>query len=415
MKKSSTPLTISLFLLLLLSIITDVKGQPDLKQIEDAINSGSRYITDVLLDEKGKSNCEYSLIDGVWVDYEPAWHTGQLIFALARAHDITDNDKYLESAKKAANWWCSLQINDNPNLNGMLKAIHMAGVDFIVFATVSDGSAGLYYLSNKTGIDKYSAVPTQAGNWMYDHMYLPEEGLCYDLVDTLTGEVQKDWSIFWADKEKQVLTDVARPNNEGSIFLDMFKYSKDEKFREAFINLSNSLVDKQDEKGLWMDFTPNDRRNSSIHPRFNLWYAESLLNAYDLTGDEKYILAALKTARTYKDIQLKDGTFFYKNYIDGRPPDKSSVSGSTVAFAGIVYLRLLEAGYGDEFENDLEICSNWLLRNRFAEDHADPNLRGAFVETKVRLKKGRATIFNRDVGTSFAVRFLADYYDYLKR
>jgi hypothetical protein len=185
MKKLSTLTTTSLFLILFLSIFVNGNGQPNLKEIESAINSGSKYITDVLLDEKGKSNCEYSLIDGVWVDYEPAWHTGQLIFALGRAHDITDNAAYLDAAKKAANWWCSLQITDNPNLNGMLKAIHMAGVDYIVFATVSDGSAGLYYLSNKTGIDKYSSVPTQAGNWMYDHMYLPEEGLCYDLVDTL--------------------------------------------------------------------------------------------------------------------------------------------------------------------------------------------------------------------------------------
>lgn len=164
-----------------------------------------------------------------------------------------------------------------------------------------------------------------------------------------------------------------------------------------------------------MNFTPNDKRENYLHPRFNLWYAESLLNAYELTGDEKYVQAALKTAQAYKDIQLKDGTFFYKNYTDGRSPDKSSVSGSTVAFAGIIYLRLLEAGYGNEFEKDIDLCSNWLLRNRFAENHSDPNLRGAFVETKVRLKKGKAIVLNRDVGTSFAVRFLADYYEYLKQ
>jgi hypothetical protein len=412
--KTEQIFVLTLFLLLF-SIVSEAQNQAKLNKILDGINSGSKYMSEVLLDKNGKSNCEYSIIEGVWVDYEPAWHTGQTIYALSRAHDITNNDEYLSAAKKAANWWCSLEIKDNSKLNGMVKAIHMAGINYIVFATVSDGTAGLFHLYDKTGIDKYAAVPTQAGNWMYNNLYIPEKGLCYDMVDTLTGEVQKEWSAFWPDKEKQVLFDVARPNNEGSLFLDMYEYTKKEKYKEAFLNLSNSLVEKQYKNGLWMDFTPNDKRENSIHPRFNLWYAEALLNAWELTGDENYILAALKTARMYKKIQSKDGTFYYKNYTDGRSPDKSSVSGSTVAFAGIIYLRLLKSGYGSEFENDIELCSNWLLNNRFAENHPDPNLRGAFVETKVRLKNGKAIVLNRDVGTVFAVRFLADYYEYLKK
>ena len=404
----------TLILLLLLSPFTQAQNQEKLKSIVEGINSGSKYMAEVLLDKNGKSRCEYSMIDGVWVDYEPAWHTGQIILALSRAHDVTKNEGYLESAKKAANWWSNLQINDNPKLNGMLKAIHGNGINYIVFSTVSDGSAGLFHLYKKTGLKKYADVPTRAGEWMHRNMYLPEEGLCYDMADTLTGEIQKTKSAFWPDKENQVLNDVARPNNEGSLFLDMYKYTKEEKYREAFINLSNSLVDKQGEEGLWMQFTPNDSRDHSIHPRFNLWYAESLLDAYDLTGDKKYALAALKTAMMYKKLQSKDGTFFYTNFTDGTPPDKSSVSGSTVAFAGIIYLRLLKAGYGEELRKNIGLCSDWLLKNRFAENHPDPNLRGAFVETKVRMSKGKAVVFNRDVGTIFGVRFLADYYDFLK-
>lgn len=384
-----------------------------LREIEEGIVSGSKYMKEVLLDENGKSKCEYSIIEGKWYDYEPAWHTGQIIYALTRAYDITKNEEYLSSAKFAADWWCNLQINNNPPLNGMLNAIHGDGIKYIVFSTVSDGSAGLFHLYKLTGIEKYAKVPTEAGAWMLKNMYIPEKGLCYDMADPKTGEIQKDRSAFWPDKEKQVLNDVARPNNEGSLFLDMYKYNNEEKYKEAFINLSNSLVEKQGKDGLWMDFTPNDKRDHSIHPRFNLWYAEALLDAYDLTGEKKYILAAQKTAQRYKKIQAKDGTFYYTNYTNNTPPDKSSVSGSTVAFAGIIYLRLYRAGYGSEFEKNIELCSSWLLKNRFAEDHPDPNLRGAFVETKIRNKKGLAMVFNRDVGTIFAVRFLADYHDFL--
>jgi rhamnogalacturonyl hydrolase YesR len=387
--------------------------QEKLDLIIRKINTGSTYLANVLLDENGKSKCEYSVIDGIWVDYEPAWHTGQLIYSLSRAHDITGNPLYLQSAIKAANWWCSLQITDNPPLNGMLKAIHGDGIEYIVFSTVSDGTAGLFQLHKKTGDARYAEVPTQSGRWMYTNMYIPEKGLCYDMADPKTGEIQKVKSAFWPDKEIQELNDVARPNNEGSLFLDMFKYAHNETYKEAFINLSNSLVEKQGPEGLWMDFTPNDKRDNSIHPRFNLWYAESLLDAWDFTGDKKYLQAALKTAEMYKKLQQKDGTFFYTNFTDGTPPEKSSVSGSTVAFAGIIYLRLVKAGYSLEFEKYVEKCFEWLVKNTYAENHPDPNLRGAFVETKVRMTKGKTAVFNRDVGTVFAVRFLADYYDFL--
>lgn len=405
--------TVSLILEMAFPFQAIAQNQEKLDKIVQKINSGSNYMANVLLDENGKSKCEYSIIDGVWVDYEPAWHTGQLIFALARAHDISGNSYYLESAQKAANWWCSLQITDNPLLNGMLKAIHGDGIEYIVFSTVSDGTAGLFHLYKKTGEKKYAEIPTQAGKWMYENMYIPEKGLCYDMVDPKTGEIQKKRSAFWPEKEIQVLNDVARPNNEGSLFLDMYKFNKNEKYREAFINLSNSLVEKQGSEGLWMDFTPNDKSDNSIHPRFNLWYAESLLDAWDFTGDKKYLIAALKTAQMYKKLQQKDGTFFYTNFTDGTPPEKGSVSGSTVAFAGIIYLRLVKAGYASEFEKNVEKCYEWLVKNTYTENHPDPNLRGAFVETKVRMTKGKTVVFNRDVGTVFAVRFLADYYDFL--
>lgn len=398
---------------ILFIIAAYAQDQTETKKILAEINSGSKYIIDVLLDKNGKSKCEYSIIDGIWVDYEPAWHTGQIIYSLLRAHDVTGNKTYLSYARNAGDWWCKLQIDDNPVLNGMVKAIHGNGINYIVFSTVSDGTAGLYYLYTKTGVRKYATVPTQAGIWMFNNMYLPEEGLCYDMVDPVTGEVQKTRSAFWPQKEVQLLNDVARPNNEGSLFLEMYRLTGDEKFKWAFLNLSNSLVNKQGDEGLWMDFTPNNKDEHSIHPRFNLWYAESLLDAYDLTCDKKYLSAALNTARMYKKMQQKDATFFYTNYTDGTPPDRSSVSGSTVAFAAIVYLRLVKAGYGAEFIKNVESCFKWLVNNKFAENHPDPNLRGAVIETKVRMNKGRAMVFNRDLGTIFTVRFLADYYDYL--
>jgi hypothetical protein len=380
-------------------------------KIVDAINDAATYISDVLLDENGVSRCDYNMTEGKWYPYEPPWHTGQAIYALTEAYRITGNDKYLDAAKRGGDWWISLEIKDHPKLEGMLNAIHgdHAG-QVIVFATVSDGTAGLYRLYNATKDEKYADVPTRAGAWMLENMCLLEEGVCYDNVDPETGEVLTENSPFWPDKENQTLYDVARPNNEGSLFLDMYKYTGNEEYKDAFITLCESLVEKQGPEGLWMDFMPNHKSDGSFHPRFNLWYAESLIDGYELTGDKRYLDAARKTAQMYARVQKSDGTIYYKNHISGET-NRNSICGSAVAFSGIIWLRLLEHGAGEEFEDNIELSIDWIIKNRYFTDHPDPNLAGAVINTRLRNRHNKLWLVNRGIGTSFGVRFLAKYLD----
>jgi uncharacterized protein YyaL (SSP411 family) len=408
------PIFMVVFVLLLNMFFTDSYGQKDEDTQKEAIlksiHMAANYATDVLLDENGKSRCDYHMVESKWYDYEPPWHTGQIIYALTEAYEITKNQKYLDAAIKAGNWWISLEIKDHPKLNGMLYTAHGDNVgDVIVFATMSDGSAGLFRLSKVSGDKKYANVATRAGNWMMKNMYEHEHRVFYDCVDPKTGEVLKEDSPFWPEKTKQKLFDVARPNNEGSLFKDMYEHAGDEAHKDMFIELCESLLDYQGEEGLWMDFTPNNKQTGSFHPRFNLWYAESLLEGYDLTGNKAYLEAALKTARFYTKFQDKDGTMFYRNFIDGSQ-NENSVCGSTVAFAGIIWLRLLNYSVGEEFKENIEKSLNWLLKNQYSKNHSDPNLAGGFINTRLRHKKGKLWITNRDVGTSFGIRFLVDYY-----
>ncbi|MBC8402302.1 MAG: hypothetical protein H8E14_12505 [Candidatus Marinimicrobia bacterium] len=384
-------------------------GQKD--QIMTAIQSGAGYAATVLLDGNGKSRCDYNLMEGGWYDYEPAWHTGQIIYSLTRAYEITKNRKYLEAAKKAGNWWISLEIKDHPKLKGMLRAVHGAGVDYIIFSTVSDGSAGLFRLYNLTGDKRFADVATQAGKWMYANMYEPNSRMFYDAVDYRTGEVMKEWSPFWEEKDTQTLNDVARPNNEGSLYKDMYEYTRDEQYKTLFLDLCESLIEKQGSEGIWMDFTPNNKKEGSFHPRFNIWYAESLLEGYDLTGDKRYLESALKVGRFYVKFQQNNGAFYYRNYLDGSA-NRYSISGSTTAFAGMLWLRLLGYGVGEEFQENIEKSLKWILENQYSEDHPDKNLAGGFVEIRSKSKKGKIRVMNRDIGTSFSVRFLCDYYEH---
>lgn len=403
-----------IILLSALLLTGTVKAQsplPGKTEILEAIEGCTTYATNILLDESGKSRCDYNMVQGKWYPYEEPWHTGQIILGLLDAYEITKSPQALAAARKAGDWWIGLEIKDNPALKGMVGATHGddIGNDKIVFATVTDGTHGIFELSRITGDKKYAQVASNALGWMLEHMYYPEEGVCYDLADLKTGEIQKV-SPFYKDKKQQVLDDVSRPNTEGSPFKDAYEFTKDKRFKDAHLLLCNSLIDKQDENDIWMRYIPNHREVSSFHPRFNLWYAESLLEAYEMTKDRKYLEAAAKTARTYAKAQKVDGTIFYDNYTDGKPSDKGSVCGSAVAFAGILWIRL--AGYGyDEFVPNYERSLRWIIKNRYAANHPDPNLRGGVINTRMRMKKGQIWLTQRDVGTSFGLRFLAAYYN----
>ncbi len=390
-----------------------VEGKPPTKeQVLEAIDQSAVYASDVLLDSEGKSRCDYNMTLGKWFPYEEPWHTGQVVLGLLDCYKVTGNKKYLDAARRGGDWWISLEIKDNPKLKGMIASVHGddIGEEQLVFATMSDGSPGIFELTRVTGDKKYARVASSAAVWMLEHMYYPEKGVCYDLVDLKTGEVLTLGSPFHRNKPDQTLEDVSRPNTEGSPFKDAWEFTGDQRLREAHILLCNSLVEKQGPEGLWMDYMPNHKSEGSFHPRFNIWYAESLLEAYELTKDKKYLEAAAKTARAYAKVQKKDGTIFYDNYINGRESDRGSVCGSAVAFAGILWLRLAEYGY-TEFVPNYEASAAWLVANRYSADHPDPNVRGAIVNTRMRSKKGQIWLTQRDVGTSFGMRFLAAYYN----
>ncbi len=400
-----------LFLLVFAGLFTSAQS-PTRQELLKALDECTSYTMNVLQDKDGKSRCDYNMVEGKWYAYEVPWHTGQLILGLLESYKVTGDKKTLEAARKAGDWWISLEIKDNPKFKGMVAATHgdAIGNDQIVFATTSDGTPGLFELSRVTGDPGYARVATSASKWLLENMYYPEKGVCYDLADLKTGEVLKENSPFHKDKGIQTLEDVSRPNTEGSPFKDSYEFSKDKKFRDAHILLCNSLIEKQDENGLWMQYMPNNPEDSSFHPRFNLWYAESLIEAYELTKDRKYLEAAAKTARMYAKVQTKKGTIYYQNFTNGREPDKGSVCGSAVAFAGILWIRLANYGY-TEFVPNYERSIQWIIKNRYSINHPDPNLRGAVVNTRMRTKKTGVWLTQRDIGTSFGLRFLAAYYD----
>ncbi len=74
-------------------------------------------------------------------------------------------------------------------------------------------------------------------------------------------------------------------------------------------------------------------------------------------------------------------------------------------------MELSDYGF-KEFDANIQKSAAWIIKNRYAANHPDPNLRGSVIETRTRFKEGKAWLTNRDIGTSFALRFLVDYLDW---
>lgn len=417
MDKKSIPLPthhtfIKIIILCLLLILTNkiiVSQSLDKERILSSISQASDYACNVLLDESGKSRCDYDWTSGKWHVYESAWHTGQIIWALNETFHLTKDSSLLQRAIQAGQWWKSLQIKSPGKLSGFMAALHEGDIEnhYINFTTIADGTPGIFALSRTTGDVTYANVATEAGDWAVKNLYLPDKGVLYDIIDIRNGDVLTKTSPHY-EGDDLPLHLVTRPNNEGFLFGDMYLHTHNKLYLDVFRNLCNSLVEKQSPNGFWMDYHPNNVRQNKIHPRFNIWYAESLIKGFDIIGDSAYLTTALNTARAITRWQQKDGTIYYTNRPNGTF-DKSSICGSAVAFAGILWLKLFKLGY-TEFEPFIHKSANFIIQNQFPIDHPDPNLQGAYFETWTKSDQGKTKVYIRDIATAFGLRFMVDYY-----
>lgn len=377
--------------------------------IRQAIADGTRYAATMALDEAGMARGDYDIAKGQWEPFEPAWHTGQLVLALVDAYHITGDAAALAAARRGGDWWLAQEIRDHPKLSGMLNAWHGGRLGKLInFTTVTNGTEGLFALSRQTGDRRYADTATRAIGWLVRNTAVPNEALFYNIIEPDTGSIWTDKSPHHPDANPASLTQVARPNIEGSPFADVCTWTGDKAMCALQKRIADGLLKRQSANGLWMDFEPNDPDSGKIHPRFNIWNAEALIRTYDLTRERKYLDAAVKAMRAMAKLQRTDGTIYYDNFTDGRFRE-GSFTGSASSFAGLVWLQLRQRGVGDEFAPHIERSLAWVLANRFPADHPDPNLAGSFMDTRVRmLGGGRASLINRgDIATSFGLRFLA--------
>ncbi|MEO1247642.1 MAG: hypothetical protein AAFX56_18350 [Pseudomonadota bacterium] len=398
--------------LLLCSSIANADQEPpsDRDRILSAIRDAADYAATTLIATDGRGRIEYDLIAGRWRDYEVHWHTAQTAFGLLKAYELTGEPNYLQAATRAGDWWIATEFKAPHPFAGLVNAAHGDRLGSLInMTTITDGSNAIFELSRITGDPKYAESAVRSGDWLLENAYLPEYGLFYNIFEAETGEVWKDRSPHHPDvgPEDIKVTQVARPNSEGYLYADMCRFTGEQRYCEVFLSVADKKIDSQHPNGLWMDFEPNDPDTGKIHPRFNIWLAEAQLEAFELTGKKKYLKSALATARAMARLQDTDGTIYYRNFADGRTR-KTDFTGSAVAFSGLLWLRLEAEGYS-EFRDNIERSVQWLIDNQFDAYHPDANVRGAFLNTRMRRTDNGVAIYQRDIGTSFGLRFLVAY------
>jgi hypothetical protein len=369
-------------------------------EIRRSVDTAATYAADRLLGADGRARGDYDITTARWTEYEPAWHTGQLVAGMLGAYDVLGHERYLERAIDGAEYFIGLRIEDPPALRGMLRTWHDENNPNITMTTLSDGAAPIFDVYRRIGDQRILEALRDAGDWMIG-LYIPERRLFFDVINPDGRVMGRDFPM-----DPSINKDDARYGTEGSFFAHLYRATKDEKYLRYFLEPAQRMVADQ-QNGVWPQFRPNDPDSGSLHGRFNLWYAEAMLEAYDLTGEKKFLEAALATARTYAAFPDPDGTLYYRHRLDGWR-SVSSPSGSVVAFTGILWLRLSQLGY-HEFDPLIERAVDWLLANQYPSDHPDPNLAGGYFELWTKVHEGDFRVFHRDIATAFGLRFLTDY------
>jgi len=393
--------------------------------VHQAMTETARYVATILVQPSGKGRTDYDLVTGKWSDYETHWHTGQAIWGLVESASLINDPALMQAAMRAGNWWISTEYQSPHPFAGLVDATHGDKLGPLLnWTTIADGTPGLFALSRTTQDPRYADSATRSGRWLWENTRVPDEveggeGLFYNIFDPSRGVVVTNWNPHKqgavynpaADYGSPPITELARPNIEGFLFADMCRHTQEQKWCDRFIEQAEFALARQHENGLWMEFEPNDPETGNVHPRFNIWNAEALLEAYSITGEMRFLDGAERTAIFYRDIAKKDGTIHYRLNTDGSS-QRGSITGSAVAFNGILMLRLRDFGKSD-FDAAIDRSADWLIKNRYSADHPDANVAAAVVNTRYKTGGGKTQLIQRDVGSTW-IRFVCGHAAHLR-
>ena len=379
----------------------------DIKTIENSIENGVSWIFNCAQVTDKNHPCygglinDYDMATLQWNIYESFWHTAQAVRAL-----LALGKTQMPEVNLMLNYLAKRIIDapENSRINGAICRVEGRRKGELATTTLTDGLPGVVdaYLATKQPELLFSLK--RSGYWLENCALDSKTGFCYSFMDGQTGiptlhqTYHKDDHPEFANK---------RPEAEGASLLLLARLLNQPKLETAYKNILDYLVSDQYPDGIWWNWSCNRRNPNLAHARYNLWHAHSLLDGYTAFGEEKYLQAAMKTARFYQQAQQLDGNIPYSIAPNGKGISQQ-ICGSAIAMSALLWLRLLSLNWDQSMADSVKLSAEFLLYTQFSMDFFDKNLRGAFFESSVVApNSGFSLVKVRDIATIFSLQFFA--------
>lgn len=336
---------------------------------------------------------EYDTRTAEWSLNGPVWHTGQAIRAVLIAHRHGGDAMLLEAALAMGDYVARNIVSDPAGSNdGLLLAYEGDNVT-VNNQTVFETLPGLFDLAEVTGDDAWIGHARRVADFalggynaseglLADHYHVNDRRFIIDPDNVLPGRITLDDAVL------ATLSDL----------------TGDVRYRDVFLAMVGRALRDEDPAGTWVVYPPWHRDTGRLHIRASWWWGYPMLTAHDLTGDVRFLDAAVRAGDWYLQQQHLDGGFPYAPLVSGKHGSFAlATSGSAVS---IILWASIFARTGDErYREPIRRSLRFLAAAQLAPDADDPNVRGALWET---LNVPDGTVAPgyrvRDIAPIFAVR-----------
>lgn len=340
-------------------------------------------------DYVGATRTEYDTKARRWSLNGPVWHTGQAIRAMLVAGRRLGDDRYREAAVRSGEFMLREQRDD-----GLLLSFEDRA-DRVNVQVTFEAISGLLDLHTATGDDRYLTAARRATDFILDGGWLPDASLIRD-------HYTLDPPAFVGDAENKL---PGRAMLDDATLLRLADATGDDRYRDMFIAMARRILREEGPPGTWLQFPPWEPAVGRIHARKSWWWGWPLLGAYDATGEQPFMDAAVRAGDYYLRTANLDGGHYYTPNPEGRH-NSYGVCVSVAACAGLLWHDLWRRTGDDvKYLPAIRRSVGFLLAAQFADDVEDANVRGALFESLNVPDGSLAPGFRvRDIAAIFALR-----------
>jgi hypothetical protein len=337
---------------------------------------------------------EYRVATGEWEFFCPVWHTGQAIKALVAASDVL-GDAGMESAVLAGEFILNNRVTEGPD-RGLILAYEDHG-DKVNTSAILECLDGLFALSAKTGIRRFSDAALDALDWVQRKAILGDTGLALDLYDPGSRE-------FLA----RAYGTEGRPLLDDAVFVTAHRLTGREDHWTTAQAVAGRLLADEAPAGNWVNYAPCHRKTGAIHPRHAYWWGRPMLAMFEQSRDERHRELFLRSCDWYRRAMRRDGGIMRNTYPDFTT-DSFGHATSGVGCAVIMFLEASKKLGRTDLDPLIERGLSYGMNMQFTQPE-DPNLMGCVLEKIVAPDGTDASPYHiRDLGTIFFVQAMAMY------